>query len=969
MKTLQKITLIALMLSASLTAAAADYTIQSKILDKDTEAGIEMATVRLLAAKDSSFVVGAVSDQYGDFMLKKVKNGKYILEIKYLGYDNHYQNLQVQGKSLMLKNILLQESTQHLDAVSVSGMAAQMLVKVDTIEFNAAAFKTTENAVVEDLLKRLPGVEVNDGSITINGETISRIKVDGKKFFDGDIEMTTKNLTADMVEKIQVIDEKSDMAKLTGFEDDQTERIINITLKKNRKKGIFGNVKGGLGADMTQIGEKADGMDMGAYAKNYDWGKFFNNDARYDANAFINFMLGESQTAVVGGANNINSSRSGRGRGNRGWGGGGVTQTQNVGINNNTQISENLLVGGDLSYNHSSNFSESESTRDSWLAEDTLTNNNRSTSRGNSDNSNIRLEMEWKIDSMNTLVVQPSISFSHNENVRQSEYDYYTNGDSTSWGNSHNNSVSDNTNARLNLIYSHKSRAKRGRTFTVNLGGNMSESLSTGHNLSNKFTRTETQIIDQETLNTSDSYGFNFRGSFVEPLWNMKNFMELSGSFNYSERTSEKSQYDDTDADGIYDVLDTEYSNNYLNRSMSEVLEAKYRYNDGVVNMTAGFRLQPSQNYSHTQYMDGNDPYITEQQVVNFSPSLSLRYNFGDRRNFIRMEYRGNSSQPSIQQMQPVKNNNDLMNETVGNATLLPSYSQNLRFIITKFNPVTFASWNATITGSMTQNALVSNSIYDATGKRYNQTVNALKNPFNFNGSFMFNAPIIENRLHFNTRTSLNYQERFGYTSRLQDLNIDINNMPLGAESRTQNYGVNENISLTFTHDVIEIGARGNYSYGHTHNFLSNSSQNTMNWSGSGNINLHLPYSINIASDISYSDRKGYSNFDQSEIMWNATIDKSFGKKLTLQLRMTDILRQRLNISQTIGDNYMSFQKYNTLPSYFILTVTYKISKFGGNMRGAQMPDNGGEGRRGAQNMPSGFTPRGLGGNIPMMGM
>ncbi|MBO7233360.1 MAG: outer membrane beta-barrel protein, partial [Bacteroidales bacterium] len=159
------------------------------------------------------------------------------------------------------------------------------------------------------------------------------------------------------------------------------------------------------------------------------------------------------------------------------------------------------------------------------------------------------------------------------------------------------------------------------------------------------------------------------------------------------------------------------------------------------------------------------------------------------------------------------------------------------------------------------------------------------------------------------------------------------------------------------------------YSYGHTHNFLSNSSQNTMNWSGSGNINLHLPYSINIASDISYSDRKGYSNFDQSEIMWNATIDKSFGKKLTLQLRMTDILRQRLNISQTIGDNYMSFQKYNTLPSYFILTVTYKISKFGGNMRGAQMPDNGGEGRRGAQNMPSGFTPRGLGGNIPMMGM
>lgn len=956
------------MLVCSLPAMAADYSIQSKVMDKKSEAYIEMATVRLLSAKDSSFVCGGVTDQYGAFNLKKVKNGKYILEVKYLGYDNYYQNIQVQNKSLMLRNIMMEESTQRLGAVSVTGMAAQMLVKVDTIEFNAAAFKTTENAVVEDLLKRLPGVEVSDGSITVNGEAIKRIKVDGKKFFDGDIEMTTKNLTADMVEKIQVIDEKSDMAKLTGFEDDETERIINITLKKNRKKGIFGNVKGGLGADMTQIGPEAEGIDLSAYGKGYDWSQYFKHDARYDANAFVNFMFGDSQTALVAGANNINSSRSGRGRGGRSWGNGGVTQTQNIGINNNTQVSENLALGGDLSYNRSSNFSESESTRDSWLAEDTLTNNNRSQSTGKSDNSNVRLEMEWKIDSMNTLVVQPSMSFSHNESVRQSDYDYYTNGDSTSWGNSFNTSRSDNTNARLNLIYSHKSSLKRGRTFTINLGGNMSESLSKGHNLSNKFTRDETQIIDQESLNTSDSYSFNVRGSFVEPLWNMKNFMELSGSFNYSKRTSEKSQYDKND-EGIYNVLDTEYSNNYLNRSMSEVLEAKYRYNDGVTNITAGFKVQPSQNHSHTQYMDGNAPYITEQQVVNFSPSLSLRYNFGDRRNFIRMEYRGNSSQPSISQMQPVKNNNDLMNETVGNASLLPAYSQNLRFVITKFNPVTFASWNATINGSMTQNALVSNSIYDATGKRYNQTVNALKNPFNMSGSFMFNAPIIENRLHFNTRTSANYSERFGYTSRLEDLNLDINNLPLGAESRTQNYSVNENLSLTFTHDIIEVGARGSFSYGHTHNRLSGSKQNTMNWSGRGNINLHLPHSINIATDISYNDRRGYSNFDQSEIMWNATIDKIFGKNLTLQLRMTDILRQRLNISQTIGDNYISFQKYNTLPSYFVLTVTYKISKFGGNMKGGQTPENAQRGGRGGQHMPAEFPPRGAAGSIPPMGM
>ncbi len=912
----------------SLLATSANYSIQSKVLDKKNEASIELATIRLLAARDSSYVTGSTSNQDGSFILKNVPNGNYILEVKYLGYDHYYQNLQVKDKALILRPVLMEETVQNLSAVSVSGSAAQMLVKVDTIEFNAAAFKTTENDVVEDLLKRLPGVEVSDGSITVNGEKITRVKVDGKKFFDGDIEMTTKNLTADMVDKVQVIDEKSDMAKLTGFEDDESERIINITLKKNRKRGVFGNVKAGAGTNLT--GQPLNEEEL-----------------RYDANAFVNFMLGESQTALVAGSNNTNSARSSRGRGD-GGGGGGITTTHNIGINNNTQVNENLILGGDMSYNRSNNYSKSESTRDSWLAEDTLTNSKSSVSRNNRDNVNLRFEMEWKIDSLNTLIVQPNVGFSHSERNSQSSYDYFTNGDTTSWGNSMNTSSSDSKNARLNLIYSHKSKARKGRTFTVNLGGKLSDSESQGYNKSNKFTLTEGLLVDQTSINTSESYAMNFRASYVEPLWNLKNFVELSGSADYSKRTSEKSQYD-KDENDVYNILDTEYSNNYLNTSMSEVLEAKYRYNNGVVNLTTGFKLQPSQNYSYTQYRDGSLPYETHQEVVNYSPSMSLRYNFGDKRNFIRMEYRGRSSQPSISQMQPVKNNEDLMNETVGNASLLPSYAQNLRLLVTRYNPNTFLSWNASVYGSITQNALVSNSIYDATGKRYNQTVNSPKNPFNLNGSFMFNAPIIKNRLHFNTQTSLSYQERFGYTSRLTDLDIDINELPLGAESRTQNYSVNENMSLTFTHDVIEISARGNYSYNHTHNFLSNTPNQTHNWSGSANVNLTLPYSIKVASDIRYSDRRGYSVFDQNEIMWNATIDKSFGKKLNLQLRMTDILRQRLNISQSIGDNYMSFQKYNTLPSYFMLTVTYKIASFGaknnrqaGRMRGG--PDGGPDG-------------------------
>ena len=956
---MKKLISLAVAVLAVLSASAADYTIQAKVLDKLTSGAIEMGTVRLLSAKDSSLVAGTATDLHGEFVLPKVKPGSYILEFKYLGYHTQYKNVTVKDRPLMLPNILMEEDTQHLEEVQVTGMAAQMIVKVDTMEFNASAFKTQENAVVEDLLKRLPGVEVSDGTITVNGETISRIKVDGKKFFDGDIEMTTKNLTADMVEKIQVIDEKSDMAKLTGFEDDETERIINITLKKNRKKGIFGNVSGGGGADLEQEG-------LARYTDAaYDWNSFLPDDARYNANTFVNIMLGESQTAVVAGANNTNTSRSGRGRSNRGWGNNsGITSTQNIGLNNNTAISDKLLVGGDASYNHSKNETKTETNQDNWLSGDTLTNNKRSGSTSYSDNTNVRMELEWKPDTLTTLIFQPTLSWSRNTSDSWSDYDYYTNGDSTSWGNSHNTSVSDNLNSRLNLIMSRKSARRSGRSFTLNLNGSYGNSNSTGNNRSEKDTHDSITLIDQQTLNTSDSYGMNVRGSYVEPLWNLKNFIELSASFNYSERNSEKLQYD-KDAEGIYVAdanLNREYSNDYRNLSYSEILELNYRYNNGTLNMMGGLKMQPTQNFSHTTYMDGTDPYNATQKVLNFSPTLSVRYNLGDRRNFLRMEYRGNSQQPSITQMQPVKNNSNLMNETVGNAELNPAYSQNLRFIVTRYNPETFASWNATLFGTLTQNALVSNSIYDQTGKQFNQTVNALKSPYSMNGSFMYNTPVIPNRLHLNTRTSVSYQRRIGYTGRMaDDEEIDITALKLGNESLTKSYNANENLSLTFTHDVIEIGARGSFGYGHTHNYLSGNLQNTLTWSGSGNVNVHLPYSINLATDISYSDRQGYANFDQSEILWNATVDKTIKNKLTIALSLTDILRQRLNIVQNIGDNYISYNSYNTLPSYFLLTFTWKISKFGFGTSQESMQQGDGRQRGPMGGMPGG----GMGGGMP----
>jgi len=943
-----KLFALLLLLLSPLVAFAAEYSIQSKMLDKATDGAIEMGSVRLLTPGDSSLVAGTLSDQAGRFTLTKISAGKYILECRFLGYKTVYRDIEIKDRSITLPNIFMEEESKQLGEVQVTGMAAQMIVKVDTIEYNAAAFKTAENAVVEDLLKRLPGVQISDGSITVHGEKISRIKVDGKKFFDGDIEMTTRNLTADMIDKIQVVDEKSDMAKLTGFEDENTERIINLQLKPNRRNGVFGNVSAAGGAD----------IDNGF---NYDASTFLDDDFRYNANAFLNIMSANAQTAITGGANNINSSFSGRGRGFRGWGGNnGITQTQNLGLNNNTQIKEGLIIGGDASYNHSSNHSKTESSRDSWLSGDTISNNNKSVSNSFSDNTNLRFEMEWKPDSFNTLIVQPSISYSLNQTDRYQDYDYYNNGDSTSWGNSDNLSNSTNLNSRLNLIYSHRSKQKPGRSITVNLGGNYGESNSTGYNKSIKETPDSVVNIDQKSLNTSGSYGLNMRTSYVEPLWNLQNLIEASVSFNYSGRDSEKEQFDN-DGLGNYPLenKDLEYSNSFKNYNFTQVAELNYRYVSQVWNIMAGFRAEPAQTFSYTTYGDGTY-YEIPQSVLNFSPSLSVRYVLGERRNFIRMEYRGRTQEPSVTQMQPVKNNSDLMNEMVGNAHLVPSYSQNLRLIMSKYNPETFASWNATLFGDITKDALVANSIYDLSGKQYNQTVNADRPPFNLNGRFMYNTPLIPNRLHFNTGTSAGYTERIGYSSRKVS-DLDVNNLPLGARSLTKIYRFSEDLSLTFTHDIIEIGARGSFSYNNSLNNLNNTEQTTLNWSGSGNVNLHLPNSINVSTDISYSDRYGYANFDQTEILWNATIDKTIKNKLTVSLSVNDILRQRLNVVQNYGDNNVSYNKYNTLPAYFLLSFSYKIQSFGG---GRTSSDDSPMPQRMGRGMGGGYR-GGMGGPFP----
>ena len=378
------------------------------VVSKTDASPVELATVRLFSYRgtDSTMVQGTQAYLDGSFALKNISAGKYKLIVSAVGFSDHTQWVEMKAQDIRLGNIRMQEQVHHLDEVSVQGRAAEMTVKGDTIEYNTAAYQVAENANVEDLLKKMNGVEVDkEGKITINGEEIKGVRIDGKKFFGDDVQTATKNIPADMIDKIQVIDEKSDMAKLTGFDDDEGERIINLSLKKDRKKGLFGNYSGALGADI--ITDDGGAFDYGNPAYGTTDAEraahFFGNDFRYNANLFTNLLLGESQTTILAGANNTNEIRSGRGRG---WFGGqnaGVTASENIGVNTNIDLNSkiekkdsqtSLLLGGDATITHSNNDTRTLSNKESYSEDATYFDRDSTVKLSNSWDAQMRLELE-----------------------------------------------------------------------------------------------------------------------------------------------------------------------------------------------------------------------------------------------------------------------------------------------------------------------------------------------------------------------------------------------------------------------------------------------------------------------------------------------------------------------------------------------------------------------------------------------
>ena len=928
---MKKLGIIVLLLSA-VTAIMAQKTLSGTILSKTDGQPVEMATVRLFTynGTDSTLVQGAQTYYDGLFILSNIREGKYRLIVSSIGYNEYSQWVEMKHADIDLPAIRLVEQVQELAEVSVQGKAAEMTVKGDTIEYNTAAYQVSETATVEELLKKMNGVEVDkEGNVTVNGEEIKAVRIDGKKFFGDDVQTATKNIPAEMIEKIQVIDEKSDMAKLTGFDDDEGERIINLSLKKNRKKGLFGNYSGAIGADMV--------ADNGKW---FDYNnQFLNEDFRYNANIFTNLLLGESQTTIVAGANNTNEIRSRRGRG---WFGGqnaGVTASENLGVNTNIDFTSqldkkddktSLLLGGDATLNHSTNDTRTLSQRDSYSEEATYIDRDSTNKLTRSWDAQMRLEMEYQIDSMNKLILRPQISYNNSNSTQTNDYTYDRDSIRINDGYQNQTSLQEEISASLRAIYNHKF-SKPGRALTMR--ANISFKNTKGETDTYAWDRmTSTALVDQYTLSGNNTMSYSLRTSYVEPIYGKNHFLETVLSLSGNNRNSVKDQYSKDSITGDYQY-DNTYSNQLNNNMYTERLELNYRWVSEKVDLTAGARVLATQTYSQTYY-GGVLARDTLYNRWNWSPNLRFKYNFG-KKEFARIIYRGNVNQPTIQQMEPVRNNSDAMNETVGNLGLNPAFNHNIFAMYSRFNQEKFSSIMTGMHANITQDALVNNTIYDQTGKRYLQTVNADMVPWNVGVNFMSNTPFYKKMFQFHSRTSASYNQRVAYVLREQDAEeiaqlIAADNLPLGDPSKTGNFRMTSDLTLRFTHEIVDVGVKNTNVYSLTHNSLNKKNVSHVgDWIISGDITFHLPKSWNIATDISYTSRHGYEGLtDVNELIWNFSIDKTWANS-TLTLKVYDLLNDKKNIVQTVNETSVSYQKFNTLPTYFMLTYTYKLNRMG----------------------------------------
>jgi hypothetical protein len=959
---IRTVTFFLLALLASVTASAqSQVSVSLRLVDSKTSEPVSFATVSLTVKGQDTPVKYVLSDIDGKAELTKVRRNTYILKAELMGYKPYSQEVKLE-KDVNLGDIKMEEDVEVLDAARVTDVGNPIVIRKDTIEYTASSFKTSDNDMLEELLKKLPGVEVeSDGSITANGEKITKITIDGKTFFLDDPQLASKNIPAKMIEKVKVVEKKSDQAIFTGIDDGEHETVIDLSMRPGMMKGWFGNVMGGGGHDVPGAGS-----DM--------------NDWRYQGAAMAGRFTDKSQISVILNGNNTNNrgfndmagsmmqgmrGGGGMGMGMGGWGrGNGITTSWMGGLNGAfTLLDDKMDLAGNYLYNGSINDVMEESSKITYLEDGSrLLNDETGTGRTMTQGHRFGMRLEHKFSENTSILFEPQFNFGYGNFNENSLFSTATERDGvatpTNEGYTSRNGLNDNWRTSGFLLLRQR-LGKPGRTISANFRYSFSDNNMHGFNQSLtsiydlQTAEQSNEVVNQRYDQNSKSTSLSGRVVYTEPL-GAGFFIETNYQYSWNKNTSYKNTFNsatDELLDGMlqYDdhgeMPDPIYSNSINNTSQNHRAGASLTYQKEKIRAQLGAAYNPTVTDNVTS---GHDPYHNVSH--NWSPQASLNYEFNDNTN-IRFFYWGRSAQPSTNQLLPVPDNSNPLNISLGNPNLNPYFNHSLRGNFGYTNKKTFTSVNARFGAGLVQDAITNAQWYDPSGVQYSIPVNGpgtgnvdlrvmVNSPFGKSGFSIFSmsygrynqstsfigSGALESEKYYDSENAT-----FDYAAFNRDYS-DLSKSDDFVNNKTQTMSFTQRLRLTYRNDFVELTVGGRTRMNKSWYTMKNSQlQATWNNQIDASMNWTIPGGINIISDVDYNWYNGYTTPQEDEIILNAEITKLlFKNKCTLALKAYDILGQSKNLSVSDSANYHIETRNNTLGRYIILSLTYRFGNFGG---------------------------------------
>ena len=916
-----------------LSGFAARSQVKGTLIDSASKKPIENAVVGLVVKSNPTDTTYSFTDDKGQFRFDVVPSSNFSIIIRHLGYwpVGRFVPVSKQEKTIDVGSFVLAQDAKLLSEVTV--VAPAIVVKEDTIEYRADAFKVKEGAVVEDLLKKLPGVQVDkDGNVTAQGKAVSRVKVNGKDFFGGDVKTATKELPANIVDKIQVIDDYGDQATVSGIKDGDPDKILNIEIKKDKNRGFFGRVTGGYGTE-----ERYQASMNGNYFRNNTQISVLANSNNTNTSLF-NFSGGGNRGATsmmrqgvsvmsdMGGMGQMNSMiQSGNSPNFGGGSNSGISTTNSFGFNYRDQWSKRISVYGSYSYNHRNTSQVQYTSSQNFFETNSFINNQdvNNLTKGNSHR--FTFNFEYQVDSFNYLKISPSINYSGSDANNNTVFDYFetTNGTRTSDGNNRNLTNSQAPNLAATILYNHKFR-KRGRNFSTSLtlGTSDNDSEQDVTNLSYQYVppfigpRNSFQFIDQE----NDNYNYGVRFTYSEPLTKYRS-LDFSYSHNLSHSRNNRQTYNvdsATQAKTLNSFLSNDYENDFYNNRIGvsmRTTKKKYNY-------TIGISVQPVN-------LQGNS--ITKDSVyqtirrANVFPIARFVYNFNRTRS-LNFSYNGNATQPSFSQLQPVQDVSNQQSITTGNPNLKPSMNHNLNFSYNNFNFISGKVLFTNFTFSTIRNQIVNNTINKGAGRQLSIPEN-VNGYYNLLGFYVYSRPYKNRKYVLSLRGTANYNHNINLIDSIRNIG--------------SNWVIGQGFTFEYNYkEILELGAGVNYNLndvkyknksGKPLTTLQNSSSNA--WTFSSNINLNITKTLVLKYDFDYTINSGLaSNVSRNQAIMNASLEKQLFKKKNgiIRIEAFDLFKQNSNINRSVTANSIVDSRTNRLTRYFIATFTYRLQRFAG---------------------------------------